>query len=132
MKTKEYIEPHEATRIRVHHEGGGAWAIDAADDGDGFTEYCWNRDGHPDAKMTRQRAIERVSEFAAEIGLPPGLRIEVGAEPPAAVRHRVNVTVEVTLDTTAGEASEPGNVIMAAVEAVRDGEGTVVAHEIVK
>lgn len=47
-------------------------------------------------------------------------------------RHRVSVTVEVTLDTTPGEASEPGNVIMAAVEAVRDGEGTVVAHEIVK
>lgn len=51
---------------------------------------------------------------------------------PRAVRHRVNVTVEVTLDTTPGEASEPGNVIMAAVEAVRDGEGVVVAHEIVK
>lgn len=132
MKTKEYIEPHEATRIRVHHEGGGAWAIDAADDAGGMTEFNWNRDGHPDAKMTRQRAIERAGEFAASIGLPPGLRIEVEAEPPALVRHTVNVTVEVTLDTTPGEASDPGNVIMAACEAVRDGEGTVVAHEIVK
>jgi hypothetical protein len=47
-------------------------------------------------------------------------------------RTRVSVTVEVEVTTTAGEASEPGNVIMAAVEAVRDGEGTVVAHEIVK
>lgn len=53
------------------------------------------------------------------------------AEPPRTVRHRVSVTVEVTLDATAGEASAPGNVIMAAVEAVRDGEGTIVAHEIV-
>lgn len=54
------------------------------------------------------------------------------AEPPRTVRHRVSVTVEVTLDATAGEASAPGNVIMAAVEAVRDGEGTIVAHEIVR
>lgn len=56
----------------------------------------------------------------------------VDGQPPATVRHRVSVTVEVTLDTTPGEASEPGNVIMAAVEAVRDGEGVIVAHEIVK
>jgi hypothetical protein len=41
------------------------------------------------------------------------------------------VTVEVEIETTHGEASKPGNVCMAAVEAVRDGEGTIVAHEIV-
>jgi hypothetical protein len=129
MKTKEYkyIEPHEATRIRVHHEGGGAWAIDAADDDGGMTEFNWNRDGHPDAKMTRQRAIERVAEFAASIGLPAGLRIEVSDEPPALVRHRVSVTVEVEV-----EAVDPAAAIRSAVEIVRDGEGTVVAHEIVK
>lgn len=127
MKTKEYIEPHEATRIRVHHEGGGAWAIDAADDAGGMTEFNWNRDGHPDAKMTRQRAIERAGEFAASIGLPPGLRIEVEAEPPALVRHRVSVTVEVEVDEV-----DPAAAIRSAVEIVRDGEGTIVAHEIVK
>jgi hypothetical protein len=48
------------------------------------------------------------------------------------VRQRVSVTVEVTLDTTPGEASEHGNVLMAAIEAVRDGEGTIVSHEFVK
>jgi hypothetical protein len=53
------------------------------------------------------------------------------AEPPQLVRHTVSVTVEVEIDTTPGEASKPGNVIMEAVEAVRDGEGTVVRHEIV-
>lgn len=127
MKTKEYIEPHEATRIRVRHEGGGAWAIDAADDAGGYTELNWNRDGHPDAKMTRQRAIERVDEFAASIGLPAGLRIEVGAEPPALVRRRVSVTVEVEV-----EAFDPAAAIRSAVEIVRDGDGVIVAHEIVK
>lgn len=53
------------------------------------------------------------------------------AEPPRSVKHRVNVTVEVEVETDPGEASELGNVIMSAIEAVRDGEGTVVAHEIV-
>jgi hypothetical protein len=53
------------------------------------------------------------------------------AEPPRMERHRVSVTVEVEIETTHGEASKPGNVCMAAVEAVRDGEGTIVAHEIV-
>ena len=74
---REYIDPSEATRIRVHHEGGGDWAIDAADDAGGYTEFNWNRDGHPDARMSRERAIERVPEFVAEVGLPAGLPVEV-------------------------------------------------------
>lgn len=72
--------------------------------------------GDADSEMD---ALRRVKEAIAK------------AEPPRIMRHRVSVTVEVTLDATAGEASAPGNVIMAAVEAVRDGEGTIVAHEIV-
>lgn len=46
---------------------------------------------------------------------------------PTIIRTRVSVTVEVEVDTSPGD--DP---IMRAVRAVRDGEGTVVAHEIVK
>lgn len=75
---------------------------------------------------------EGVSAAEADVMRNSILAVLAKAEPDSTVRHRVNVTVEVTLDTTPGEASKPGNVIMAAVEAVRDGEGMVVAHEIVK
>jgi len=75
---------------------------------------------------------EGVSAAEADVMRNSILAVLAKAEPDNTVRHCVSVTVEVTLDTTPGEASEPGNVIMAAVEAVRDGEGTVVAHEIVK
>ena len=73
----EYITPAEATKIRVHHEGGGAWAIDAADDAGRYTDSNWNRDGGPDIRLTRERAIELVPEFVAHLGLPAGLPIEV-------------------------------------------------------
>lgn len=75
---------------------------------------------------------EGVSAAEADVMRNSILAVLAKVEPAATVRHRVNVTVEVTLDTTPGEASEPGNVIMAAIEAVRDGEGVIVAHEIVK
>jgi hypothetical protein len=53
------------------------------------------------------------------------------AEPPRKVKHTVHVTVQVEVETTPCSASDPGNVCMAAVDAVRDGEGTVIHHEIV-
>jgi hypothetical protein len=82
----EYITPAEATKIRVHHEGGGAWAIDAADDAGRYTDSNWNRDGSHDKKMTRERAIELVPEFVAHLGLPAGLPIEVReCDPPRVV-----------------------------------------------
>jgi hypothetical protein len=82
----EYITPAEATKIRVHHEGGGAWAIDAADDAGRYTESNWDRDGSHDNRMTRERAIELVPEFVAHLGLPAGLPIEVHeCDPPRVV-----------------------------------------------
>jgi hypothetical protein len=53
------------------------------------------------------------------------------AEPPRKVKNTVHVTVQVVVETDTGEASEPGNVAMAAVDAVRDGEGDIIHHEIV-
>lgn len=77
MEEREYITPAEATHIRVHNEGAGQWAIDAADDAGGYIEFNWNRDGHPDATMSMARAIERVPEFVAHVGLPAGLPVKV-------------------------------------------------------
>jgi hypothetical protein len=80
------IDPSEATKIRVHHEGGGFWAIDAADDSDAYTDANWNRDGGPDIGMTKTRALQLVPEFAAHLGLPAGLPIEVcECDPPRVV-----------------------------------------------
>jgi hypothetical protein len=74
---------------------------------------------------------EGISAAEADVMLCSIGEVLSKVEPPRSVRHRVSVTVEVEVETDPGEASEPGNVIMSAVEAVRDGEGTVVAHEIV-
>lgn len=49
------------------------------------------------------------------------------AEPHRIMRHCVSVTVEVEV-----EAADPAAAIRSAVEIVRDGEGVIVAHEIVK
>jgi hypothetical protein len=82
----DYITPAEATKIRVHHEGGGAWAIDAADDVGRYIESNWTHDGSPDKRLTRERAIELVPEFVAHLGLPAGLPIEVReCDPPRVV-----------------------------------------------
>lgn len=62
-------------------------------------------------------------------GADPVMDMEVPSPPR---RSRVVVAVEVEIDTTPGEASEPGNVIMAAEEAVRDGEGTVIGSRIIR
>jgi hypothetical protein len=75
----DYIDPSEATRVRVYKEDGG-WAIDAASDSGEYTEACWNRDGHPDKAITRDRAMQMVPEFAAAVGLPSGLPIYVKQE----------------------------------------------------
>ena len=69
-----YIDPGEATRIRVHSEGQG-WAIDAAGDDGRFSESCWTHDGSIDQPLTRDRAVELADEFAAEGGFPAGLPI---------------------------------------------------------
>jgi hypothetical protein len=74
---------------------------------------------------------EGVSAAEADVMRCSIAEVLAKVEPTRSQRHRVSVTVEVEVETDPGEASEPGNVIMSAVEAVRDGEGTVVAHEIV-
>lgn len=85
------ISPADATRIRVFREGRESWAIDAAGpQDDQYTEACWNRDGAPDAKLTRQRAIELVPEFVAYAGLPAGLPVEVEQTDRAAFTLRDN------------------------------------------
>lgn len=76
MKTQHtYISPSQVTRIRVIIECDECWAIDGADDDGNYTERCWNRDGHPDEPLTRERAIELADDFAAEDGLPTGLPV---------------------------------------------------------
>lgn len=73
----DYITPAEATKIRVHHEGGGAWAIDAADDAGRYTDSNWTHDNEGDKRLTREQAMRLVPEFVAQLGLPAGLPIEV-------------------------------------------------------
>lgn len=81
----EYIDPSEATKIRVFHEGNGFWSIDAADDSDRYTDHNWTHDGSPDKRLTRERAMQLVPEFVAHLGLPAGLPIEVRECDPARV-----------------------------------------------
>lgn len=76
MKTRhEYIDPREATRLRVFEDGDGRWQIDGANDSGDFTECCWDCDGHPDEPLTRRRAIELAADFATDNGLPRGLPV---------------------------------------------------------
>lgn len=60
------------------------------------------------------------------------LAVLAKAEPPSKVKHTVWVTVAVDVETNPGEASKPDNVCMAAIEAVRDGEGEIVRDEIIE
>lgn len=84
MKTqRDYIDPREATRLRVFEHYDDRWEIDGANDGGDFTECCWNCDGHPDEPLTRRRALELAEDFATENGLPRGLPVyerSVGGE----------------------------------------------------
>lgn len=70
---------------------------------------------------------EGVSAAEADVMRNSILAVLAKAEPPALVRHRVSVTVEVEVDEV-----DPAAAIRSAVEIVRDGEGAIVAHEIVK
>lgn len=37
-----YIDPKNATHVRVHQQDKDEWVIDAADDEGGYTEVCWD------------------------------------------------------------------------------------------
>ena len=75
---------------------------------------------------------EGLSAAEADVMRGSILAVIAAAEPPRKVKHTVWVTVAVDVETTPGEASKPGNVSMAAIEAVRDGEGDIVRDEIVE
>jgi len=70
---------------------------------------------------------EGLSAAEADVVRGSILAVLSKAEPPTTVRHRVSVTVEVEVDEV-----DPAAAIRSAVEIVRDGEGVIVAHEIVK
>ncbi len=59
-----YIDPKEATRIRIFEEGDH-WAIDAANEENDCTEKVWTH--YNDEPLTRETAIKVVNEFAQEI-----------------------------------------------------------------
>ena len=65
----DYIEPLQATHIRVYTDYGyddHQYVIDAADDDGGYSELIWELwDGKP---MSRDRAISSVPAFAAALG----------------------------------------------------------------
>jgi len=64
-----YIQPSEATRIRIFEQDSDGWCIDAArPDGQKFTEKIWTH--YDDEPLSKGKAIEVVAEFAAEIGRP--------------------------------------------------------------
>ena len=75
---------------------------------------------------------EGLSVAEADVMRGSILAVLAKAEPPRKVKHTVWVTVAVDVETTPGEASKPGNVCMAAIEAVRDGEGEIVRDEIIE
>lgn len=70
---------------------------------------------------------EGLSAAEADVMRGSILAVLAKAEPPTTVRHRVSVTVEVEVDEV-----DPAAAIRSAVEIVREGEGVIVAHEIVK
>ncbi len=64
-----YIEPAEATRIRIFEHDEDGWCIDAGQpDGQKFTEKIWTH--YNEKPLSKDKAIEVVAEFAAEIGRP--------------------------------------------------------------
>lgn len=68
---KDYLEPSQATHIRVYTDYGyddHQYVIDAADDTGGYSELIWELwDGKP---MSMDCAIGSVAAFAAEFGRP--------------------------------------------------------------
>ena len=87
-------------------------------------EAAWVRMGGVSFQFTRGGVgVIEVDAYADRGGTEPMQTMRVQTS----IRTRVNVAVEVEVETTPGD--DP---IRRAVRAVRDGEGTVVAHEIVK
>lgn len=83
-------------------------------------------------KAVRNGLAANRTGFGTLAALLPSINAVLAAvEPPRKVKNTVHVTVQVVIETDAGEASEPGSVVLAAVDAVRDGEGDIVHHEIV-
>ena len=66
----DYIDPSEATHVRIGLDSHG-WMIDAADDTGNYTEEIWTCDWVNDEPVfyTLERARERASAFAKEMGL---------------------------------------------------------------
>ena len=98
--------------------------IDAADDAGGYTEFNWNRDGHPDAKMSRERAIERVPEFVAEVGLPAGLPVEV-ASPASPDFHPIYSVAKTAIDQMGGACLADDAAAAAAILLLRHWEDAI-------
>ena len=109
----DYIDAHEATRIRVFHEGCGYWAIHAEDDAGNCTDHCWTHDGAPDKRLTREREIELVPEFVSQLGLPAGLPVEIVECDPVRVVEVISASA-----VEGDEAKQAANValVMAARE----------------
>lgn len=71
----DYIDPADATHIRVFRAADEEWNIDAADDDGGYTEVCWDHRFIVDADggqvwepiPTCKAALELVDLFAAEV-----------------------------------------------------------------
>ena len=66
----DYIDPSEATHVRVAIDSHG-WMIDAANDGGGYTEDHWTCDWVADEPVcyTRERAMAMAPVFAEHLGL---------------------------------------------------------------
>lgn len=56
----EYINPEDATRLRVFHDG--TWFIDAADDDGNYTEVCWDSKVVEEAGKRRWHYIESLED----------------------------------------------------------------------
>lgn len=67
---KDYIDPSEATHVRVAIDNHG-WMIDAANDGGSYTEDHWTCDWVDDEPVcySRERAVEMAPEFARHHGI---------------------------------------------------------------
>lgn len=65
---KDYIDPADATKIRIHDDGTDCWNIDAVHDSNNYFEFVWTH--YNDKELTKDEAILRAPEFAQYIGRP--------------------------------------------------------------